>query len=107
MAVEKFTPDLDPSAFLKVGSTGLTNWQAVNEIIANSIDSWISTGPKKNLSIEIDLHNNPANLEEGKLIITDNMITIHENFIDLAPNISRHKLVVECIYKNSKLQMIR
>tara|TARA_B100000700_G_scaffold18192_1_gene17834 strand:+ start:225 stop:1814 length:1590 start_codon:yes stop_codon:yes gene_type:complete len=72
MAVEKFTPDLDPSAFLKVGSTGLTNWQAVNEIIANSIDSWISTGPKKNLSIEIDLHNNPANLEEGKLIITDN-----------------------------------
>ena len=37
----------DPSAYLKVGNTGLKNWQAVNEIIANSIDSWISGGTKK------------------------------------------------------------
>lgn len=33
------------------------------------------------------------------------MITIHEKFIDLAPNISRDKLVVECIYKKHLLQM--
>jgi len=33
------------------------------------------------------------------------MITTHGKFIDLAPNISRDKLVVECIYKNEKLQM--
>ncbi len=70
--VRKITPKLDASAFIKVGSSGLSNWQAVNELIANSIDSWISTGPKKNLHVDVILENNPVNLEEGKLIITDN-----------------------------------
>ena len=70
--VRKITPQLDASAFIKVGSTGLSNWQAVNELIANSIDSWISTGPKKNLHVDVILENNPVKLEEGRLIITDN-----------------------------------
>ena len=70
--VRKITPKLDASAFIKVGSSGLSNWQAVNELIANSIDSWISTGPKKDLHVDVILQNNPVNLEEGKLIITDN-----------------------------------
>lgn len=68
----EFQPKLDASGFVKVGSTGLLNWQAVNELIANSIDSWISTGPKKNLHVDILLDNNPIRPEDGKLIITDN-----------------------------------
>lgn len=68
----KFKPQLDASGYIKVGSTGLSNWQAVNELIANSIDSWISTGPKKNLHIDIKLENNPIKLDDGKLTITDN-----------------------------------
>ena len=39
MSKEVYIPELDMSAFKKVGSTNLTNWQAVNELIANSIDS--------------------------------------------------------------------
>ena len=57
MSKEKFKPQLDPSAYLKVGNTGLKNWQAVNEIIANSIDSWISGGTKQDLAVRIDLNN--------------------------------------------------
>ena len=29
------------------------------------------------------------------------MVTIHEEFVDLAPNIVRRRLVVECIHKNN------
>ncbi len=68
----KIKPKVDASAYIKSGSTGLNNWQAVNELIANSIDAWISTGPKKNLHVDVQLENNPVKLEEGKLIITDN-----------------------------------
>ena len=35
----KFKPKLDPSAYANVGKVGLENWQEVNEIIANSVDS--------------------------------------------------------------------
>tara|TARA_B100000902_G_C27151097_1_gene833781 strand:+ start:230 stop:343 length:114 start_codon:yes stop_codon:yes gene_type:complete len=35
----KFKPKLDSSACAKVGNVGLKNWQEVNEIIANSVDS--------------------------------------------------------------------
>ena len=29
------------------------------------------------------------------------MVTTHEEFVDLAPNIVRRRLVVECIHKNN------
>ena len=51
MTKEVFIPELDMSAFRKVGSTNLTNWQAVNELIANSIDSWISESNKDQLEV--------------------------------------------------------
>ena len=57
MTKDSFSPQLDPSAYYKVGNTGLKNWQALNEIIANSIDSWIDTGVKKDLIVKIDLKN--------------------------------------------------
>ena len=59
------------SAFKKVGSTNLTNWQAVNELIANSIDSWILNAKRGKLEISIDLK--PAiDLSDSEIIITDN-----------------------------------
>ena len=68
----EFTPGLDPSAYINLGNVGIANWQAVNELIANSIDSWIGTGPQKELKINIDLDNNPTNLKKGRFQITDN-----------------------------------
>ncbi len=72
MTTENFSPKLNAAAYKRVGSTGLSNWQAVNELIANSIDAWISTGPKKKLHVDITLDNNPANPRDGRLTITDN-----------------------------------
>jgi hypothetical protein len=68
----EFTPSLSPSAYINLGNVGIANWQAVNELIANSIDSWIGTGPQKELKINIDLDNNPTNLKKGRFQITDN-----------------------------------
>ena len=72
MTTENFSPKLSASAYKKVGSTGLNNWQAVNELIANSIDAWISTGPKKKLHVDITLDNFPTKYREGKLTVVDN-----------------------------------
>ena len=70
MTKEVFIPELDMSAFRKVGSTNLTNWQAVNELIANSIDSWISESSKNQLEIDITLES--STLRDSSLIIIDN-----------------------------------
>ena len=71
MSKEIYIPELDMSAFKKVGSTNLTNWQAVNELIANSIDSWILNTKREKLEISIDL--TPAiDLLESEIVITDN-----------------------------------
>ena len=71
MSKEIHIPELDMSAFKKVGSTNLTNWQAVNELIANSIDSWILNAKRGKLEISIDLK--PAiDLSDSEIIITDN-----------------------------------
>lgn len=72
MPEEKFSPQLDPSAYYKAGNTGLKNWQALNEIIANSIDSWIDTGLKKDLIVKIDLNNLQTNLTDSSIRVTDN-----------------------------------
>ena len=72
MSEEKFSPQLDPSAYYKAGNTGLKNWQALNEIIANSIDSWIDTGLKKDLIVKIDLNNLQTNLSDSSIRVTDN-----------------------------------
>lgn len=64
-------PKLDMSAFRKVGSTNLTNWQAINELIANSIDSWISNEERDELKISINI--SPSlELSDWALDITDN-----------------------------------
>jgi hypothetical protein len=78
MSNEKFKPQLDPSAYLKVGNTGLKNWQAVNEIIANSIDSWISGGKKEDLIVRIDLNNKQNNLSKSSIRIVDNALGMEE-----------------------------
>lgn len=71
MSKEVFIPELDMSAFKKVGATNLTNWQAVNELIANSIDSWISESNDKELKIGVDLETS-TDLKNSSLTITDN-----------------------------------
>lgn len=74
MSIEKFKPKLDPSAYIKVGNTGLKNWQAVNELIANSIDSWIAGKTKDDLIIRIELKNKPNNTSESSIRIIDNAL---------------------------------
>ena len=71
MSKEVYIPELDMSAFKKVGSTNLTNWQAVNELIANSIDSWILNTDREKLEISIDL-NSAIDLSDSEIIVTDN-----------------------------------
>lgn len=80
MTKEVFIPELDLSAFKKVGSTNLTNWQAVNELIANSVDSWISNNNRNRLDINIDLISD-ANLEKSEFIITDNAVGMNKEEI--------------------------
>ncbi|MBT6231764.1 MAG: hypothetical protein HOI51_00135 [Nitrosomonadales bacterium] len=70
MTKEVFIPELDMSAFRKVGSTNLTNWQAVNELIANSIDSWISESNKDQLEVAITLDS--STLKDSSITIIDN-----------------------------------
>ena len=79
MTKDSFSPQLDPSAYYKAGNTGLKNWQALNEIIANSIDSWIDTGIKKDLIVKIDLKNKQTNLKDSSIRITDNAAGMEKN----------------------------
>ena len=73
MSKEVYIPELDMSAFKKVGSTNLTNWQAVNELIANSIDSWILNTDREKLEVSIDL-NSAIDLSDSEIIVTDNAL---------------------------------
>ena len=52
-------PKLHGSGFEKAGNTGLKSWQAINEIIANSVDEWIKseTFYKSDLIVRIELDN--------------------------------------------------
>ena len=69
---EEFSPDFHGAGYGMVGNTGLKNWQALNEIIANSVDSWIEGKTKKDLTVHIQLDNKKNNLKESSLTITDN-----------------------------------
>ena len=66
-------PKLDMSAFRKVGSTNLTNWQAINELVANSIDSWISDQKRDELKISINISPS-VELSDWEVDITDNAL---------------------------------
>src|SRR5210317_451419 len=68
----EFSPEFHGAGYGMVGNTGLKNWQALNEIIANSIDSWIEGKTKKDLTVHIQLDNKKNNLKESTLTITDN-----------------------------------
>ena len=51
------------------------SWQAINEIIANSVDEWIKseTFYKSDLIVRIELDNNPRNLKQSSLGV-DNLL---------------------------------
>ena len=68
----EFSPEFHGAGYGMVGNTGLKNWQALNEIIANSVDSWIEGKTKKDLTVHIQLDNKKNNLKESSLTITDN-----------------------------------
>ena len=68
----KFNPEFHGAGYGMVGNTGLKNWQAINEIIANSVDSWIEGKTKKDLKIHIQLDNKKNNLKDSSLRISDN-----------------------------------
>ena len=56
MAAEEFEPSFDWSVFKKLGAANLRSQDAINELIANSIDSWIekfNNRNRKDLNIEI------------------------------------------------------
>ncbi len=80
----KIIPKLHGSGFAKAGNTGLKSWQAINEIIANSVDEWIKseTFYKSDLILRIELDNKPRNLEKSSLRIVDNSSGIKKEDLD-------------------------
>jgi hypothetical protein len=70
MVAEEFDPSFDWSVFQKLGAANLRSQDAINELIANSIDSWIekfTPANRKNLKIDI-LYDKEANT----VLIKDN-----------------------------------
>ena len=70
MAEKTFEPDFDWSVFEKLGAANLRPQDALNELIANSIDSWIekftnSNRPKLKIDIEYER-------DDGVITIIDN-----------------------------------
>ena len=65
--------ELSKDALKRLMGANLKQWQAVNELIANSIDGWIDLDVKtrKQLVINLDIHQ-PRDLEKATLTITDN-----------------------------------
>jgi len=63
---------LGPQFLQKLANANLASWQAVNEIIANSIDSWIDfKNPRPVLEINIEVEQT-NNLATSAIIISDN-----------------------------------
>lgn len=63
---------LGPRFLERLAQANLANWQAVNEIIANSIDSWIdfeTPRPILEIDIVVDINNN---LKNSSIVISDN-----------------------------------
>ena len=81
-------PKLHGSGFEKAGNTGLKSWQAINEIIANSVDEWIKseTFYKSDLILRIELDNNPRNLKQSSLRIVDNSTGMKKEHLDKLVN---------------------
>ena len=81
-------PKLHGSGFEKAGNTGLKSWQAINEIIANSVDEWIKseTFYKSDLIVRIELDNNPRNLKQSSLRIVDNSTGMKKEDLDKLVN---------------------
>ena len=63
---------LGPQFLQKLANANLASWQAVNEIIANSIDSWIDfNSPRPVLEIDIEVRQT-NNLSTSTIVISDN-----------------------------------
>ena len=63
---------LGPQFLQKLANANLAGWQAVNEIIANSIDSWIDfNNPRPVLEINIEVEQS-NNLSASSITISDN-----------------------------------
>lgn len=63
---------LGPQFLQKLANANLASWQAFNEIIANSIDSWIDfNSPRPVLEIDIEV-SQTNNLSTSTIVISDN-----------------------------------
>jgi hypothetical protein len=77
MAAEEFEPSFDWSVFKKLGAANLRSQDAINELIANSIDSWIekfNNRNRKDLNIEITYDK-----ENKTVLIKDNAFGMDED----------------------------
>lgn len=81
-------PKLHGSGFAKAGNTGLKSWQAINEIIANSVDEWIKSEKfyTEDLILRIELNNNSRSLKDSSLRIVDNSTGIKKEDLDKLVN---------------------
>ena len=72
---EDFGIGFSRDGIVKLASANLQPWQAFNEFIANSIDSWIAfpKKPRPKLIINIDIEQK-TNLSKSKVILSDNAL---------------------------------
>ena len=73
--IHNFQVGFSRSAMGKLASANLKPWQAFNEFIANSIDSWIDfpANPRPKLVVDIDIQQK-ADLSKSKILIVDNAV---------------------------------
>ena len=65
-------PGFGPKFLQRLANANLANWQAINELIANSIDSWIDfSGTRPVLEINISIEQT-TDLDKGVIVVTDN-----------------------------------
>jgi len=81
-------PKLHGSGFSKAGNTGLKSWQAINELIANSVDSWIMSEQhkKSDLIVKVELDNRTNDLKNSSLRIVDNSLGMSEKDLEKLVN---------------------
>jgi len=65
-------PGFGPKFLQRLANANLANWQAINELIANSIDSWIDfSGTRPVLEINIIIEQS-TDLDKAVIVVTDN-----------------------------------
>ena len=67
-----------------LASSNLANWQAANELIANSIDAWFDINSKDHqLAIEVQIEQD-KDLQNAQFILSDNAMGMDKGILEKA-----------------------